>query len=212
MFASRSLKEKSCSMEVFFSFIVVVCSSGMMFPGSFRLFVTWKYKSRKFYRNKVGRFSFHWSEVFSYEKKNQKKYWKKRHTENDNKYRVILFVCKSQGFNVSNNDVNKKQYIPRFRYFTHRNTIRCPHWKKKTFHWFSCIIFELWRKRSKRVLVSTKTKKLASSANTFIFWSGNIDYFNTYAFVVLNEWKEWSVCLSVIWDWKLSILFSNKGF
>ena len=114
MFASRSLKEKSCSMEVFFSFIVVVCSSGMMFPGSFRLFVTWKYKSRKFYRNKVGRFSFHWSEVFSYEKKNQKKYWKKRHTENDNKYRVILFVCNSQGFNVSNNDVNKKQYIPRF--------------------------------------------------------------------------------------------------
>ena len=91
MFASRSLKEKSCSMEVFFSFIVVVCSSGMMFPGSFRLFVNWKYKSRKFYRNKVGRFTFHWSEVFSYEKKNQKKYWKKRHTENDNKYRVILF-------------------------------------------------------------------------------------------------------------------------
>lgn len=77
MFASRSLNEKSCSMEVFFSFIVVVCNSGMMFPGSFRLFVTWKYKSRKFYRNKVGRFSFHWSEVFSYEKKNQKKYWKK---------------------------------------------------------------------------------------------------------------------------------------
>ena len=105
MFASRSLKEKSCSMEVFFSFIVVVCSSGMMFPGSFRLFVTWKYKSRKFYRNKAGRFSFHWSEVFSYEKKNQKKYWKKRHTENDNKYRVILFVCNSQGFNVSNNEV-----------------------------------------------------------------------------------------------------------
>ena len=110
MFASRSLKEKSCSMEVFFSFIVVVCSSGMMFPGSFRLFVTWKYKSRKFYRNKVGRFSFHWSEVFSYEKKNQKKYWKKRHTENDNKYRVILFVCNSQGFNVSNNDLNKRQW------------------------------------------------------------------------------------------------------
>ena len=99
-----------------------------------------------------------------------------------------------------------------WRYFTHRNTIRCLHWKKKTFHWFSCIIFELWRKRSKQVLVNTKTKKLASSANTFIFWSGNIDYFNTYAFVVLIEWKKWSVCFSVIWDWKLSILFSNKGF
>lgn len=99
-----------------------------------------------------------------------------------------------------------------WRYFTHRNTIRCPHWKKKTFHWFSCIIFELWRKRSKQVLVCTKTKKLASSANTFIFWSGNIDYFNTYAFVVFNEWKEWSVCLSVIWDWNFHFYFQIKVF
>ena len=167
MFASRSLNEKSCSMEVFFSFIVVVCSSGMMFPGSFRLFVTWKYKSRKFYRNKVGRFSFHWSEVFSYEKKNQKKYWKKRHTENDNKYRVILFEGVGGGEGVRGWGVRGVRGWGGegvggwggegvggegvgWRYFTHRNTIRCPHWKKKTFHWFSCIIFELWRKRSNR--------------------------------------------------------------
>ncbi len=46
IFSSRSLKEESCSMEIFFSAIMSVCTSGMLIPRSFLLFDICKYTDR----------------------------------------------------------------------------------------------------------------------------------------------------------------------